>query len=112
MTEITYYRNDTIPIKVTMRDKRTLLPIDITGKELTLTVDPSENPSDASANLVQLTGGIVDAAAGIASFTPGPTDMDFDPGEYWFDIQSQDAGGTNRQTVAKGRFYHRQDISK
>jgi len=111
-TEIKYYRNDTAVIRVTIRSRSTLEPIDITAKELLLTVDPSENPEDDSSNLVQLTGAIEDAAGGVATFTPDSDDMDFDPGSYWYDVQIQDSGGTNRRTVVKGVFTHQQDITK
>ena len=112
MPEIFYYRNDTQPIRVTIRDRKTLAPLDVTGKNFLLTVDPVENPTSSAANLVQLTGAIEDAAGGIVAFTPGATDMDFAPGDYWFDIQMDDGGNVNRRTIIKDRFYHKQDITK
>lgn len=114
MSNITYYRNDTVGIKLTLRDKATLAPIDLTGKTLTLTVDPSENPADNSANLMQLTGVIQGAATdGVVVFTPAGTDSDFAPGDYWYDVQMVNSGdGLERQTVVKGRFYHSMDITK
>ena len=72
---ITYYRGDTALIRVTVRDSLTLAPIDITGKTLKLTVDPSENPLVDTANLVQLTGALEDPANGVATFTPQAGDM-------------------------------------
>ena len=112
MSDITYYRNDREPIRVTIRSKSTLLPIDISAKIFVLTVDPAENPTDNANNLVALVGTIEDASNGIALFTPGAADMDFTPGDYWYDVQMEDAGGSNRRTVVKARFYHKQDISK
>lgn len=111
-TDITYFRNDTQPIRVTIRDRVSLQPVDITGKNFTLTVDPLENPTSAAGNLVALTGVIEDAANGIVAFTPGATDMDFTPGDYWYDVQMDDGGNVNRRTIIKARFYHTQDITK
>lgn len=114
MSQLKYYRNDTIGIKVTLRDKATLAPIDLTGKTLALTVDPNENPDDASANLMVLAGVVFGAATdGVVIFTPAGTDSDFAPGTYWYDIQMENtSGGLERQTVAKDNFIHSQDITK
>lgn len=109
---IEYYRNDTQPIRVVVRDRKTLVPINVAGKNFLLTVDPLENPTSSAGNLVQLTGAIEDAANGIVAFTPGATDMDFAPGDYWYDVQMDDGGNANRRTIIKARFYHRQDITK
>lgn len=111
---ITYYRNDTVGIKVTLRDKATLQPVDLTDKTVTLTVDPLESPTDALANLMQLTGVVqAPATAGVAIFTPVGADADFAPGDYYYDIQIENTSdGLERQTVVKDRFYHKQDITK
>ena len=112
MPEIYYYRNDRKPIRVTVRDKTSLQVVDISLKEFTLTVDPSEDPADALNNVMQLTGVVEDGPAGKVLFTPIEGDTDFAPGEYFFDVQMQDGGGANRTTVAKGEFHHLQDITK
>lgn len=112
MSEITYFRNDTTPIRVTIRDRKTLAPIDLSGKALLLTVDSLESPLDDQTNLIQIAGSVEDAAGGVASFTPGATDMDFAPGDYWYDVQIDEGGNVNRRTVVKDRFYHKQDITK
>ena len=112
--KLIYYRNDTVGIKMKFRNKATLLPIDLTGKTLTLTVDPNENPSSNAENLMQLTGVIFGAATdGVAIFTPAGTDSDFSPGNYFFDVSMENtAGGLERQTLTKDEFEHRQDITK
>ena len=114
MSAITYYRNDTVGIKVTLRDKATLQPIDLTDKTVTLTVDPAENPVDAGANLMALAGVVqAPATAGVVIFTPAGAESDFAPGDYYFDIQMENTSdGLERQTVSKDRFYHTQDITK
>ena len=112
MTEIIYYRNDTKPIRVLVRDKDSLTPVDITGRDALLTVDPAEDPTDALNNLVQIVGVIEDGINGKVLFTPSGSDMDFAPGSYYFDVQLADPGGTNRTTVVKGTFTHLQDITK
>lgn len=112
MQTITYYRNDTRPIRVTVRDRKTLVPINITGKLFSLTIDPSENPTDDTANVATLTGVVEDGANGVVAFTPTENQMNFAPADYWFDVQMSNANGTNRTTAIKGRFYHKQDITK
>lgn len=114
MSNITYYRNDTVGIKITLRSKADLAPVDLTNKTLTLTVDSLEDPADALSNLMQLTGVVqAPAANGVVIFTPAGTDSDFAPGDYWYDIQMENTSdGLERQTVVKGRFYHKQDITK
>lgn len=114
MSQITYYRNDTVGIKITLRDKATLLPIDLTNKTLTFTVDPSETPDDNANNLMQLTGVVQGTPSdGVVVFTPAGTDSDFTPGNYYYDIQMENTSdGLERQTVVKDLFVHKQDITK
>ncbi|HRK46453.1 MAG TPA: hypothetical protein PK324_12560 [Nocardioides sp.] len=59
---------DTAPIRLTYTDA-TGAAIDITGYESTLTVDPNENPADASTNLFAVSGAIADASAGLFEYT-------------------------------------------
>lgn len=112
--KLTYYRNDTVGIKMKFRNKATLLPIDLTDKTLTLTVDPNENPSSAAENLMTLVAAVqAPATDGIAIFTPVTTDADFAPGNYFFDVQMENTSdGLERQTLTKDEFEHRQDITK
>jgi len=109
-----YYRNDTIGITMKFRNRKTLQPIDLTGKTITLTVDPNENPSSSAENLMQLTGVIFGAATdGVAIFTPAGTDSDFAPGNYFFDVSMENTSdGLERQTLTKDVFEHLQDITK
>lgn len=112
--KLTYYRNDTVGIKMKFRNKATLQPIDLTGKTLTLTVDPSENPLVDTANLMQLNGVVFGAATdGVAIFTPAGTDSDFEPGNYFFDVEMKNTSdGLEKQTLTKDEFEHLQDITK
>lgn len=112
--KLTYYRNDTVGIKMTFRNAKTLAPIDLTDKTLTLTVDPNENPSSAAENLMTLNGVVTGTPTdGVAVFTPAGNDSDFAPGSYFFDVQMENTSdGLERQTVVKDVFEHRQDITK
>ena len=114
MSEITYYRNDTVGIKMTLRDRKTLVPIDLTGKTCVLTVDPAENPTTAANNLMQLTGVVQSPPTdGVVIFTPVGADSDFTPGDYWYDVEiSNTSDGLEKQTFVKDRFHHKQDITK
>lgn len=90
--------------------------LNITGFSFKLTVDPSEAPTDALANLFQLTtggGGIVieDATGGIISATLSTLQADQTPGTYYYDLEQTDAGGLIR-TLLKGAWTVVQDISK
>lgn len=114
MSEVIYYRNDTVGIKFTLRNKKTLQPLDLTDKTVTLTVDPNENPTSNAENLMQIVG-VVQAPAtdGVVIFTPVGAAADFAPGSYFYDIQMENTSdGLERQTVTKDVFTHRQDITK
>lgn len=114
MSKIIYHRNDTFAIRITLRNKATLAPLDLTDKTVTLTVDPSENPANSDGNLMQLTGVVQSPeTGGVVEFTPAEGESDFAPGNYWYDIQAVNTSdGLDRQTVVKGAFEHRQDITK
>ncbi len=86
-------------------------PIDITGGSFLLTVDPSESPADNSNNLYQLTGIISDGPNGKVNFAPDGTQAQADPGNYFYDIQWTDSGGTVK-TILKGSWEIQQDITK
>jgi len=85
-------------------------PIDISGTSFLLTVDPSAEPADDSANLYQITGSIINAAAGTVGFTPSSLQSAAAAGEYYYDIQW--TNGSTIRTIMKGKWTIRQDITK
>lgn len=110
-----YYRGDTVGMKFTLRNKRTLQPIDLTGKTCVFTVNESENPGDASGQLLQIsTTGEVPLTDGVVIFTPPDANAtDFAVGNYFFDIQiSNTSDGSEKQTIVKDDFELAQDITK
>lgn len=103
-------RGDTYPTQLIVKDENGVI-IDITGFAFILTVDPSEEPIDALANLFALTGTIVDGPAGAVSFAPSVGEANQTPSEYYYDVQMTDLGGAIR-TITKGRYTFLQDITK
>lgn len=109
--DLCFQRGDTEPWTFTIKDKTTDTAIDITGFSFLLTVDPSDEPTDAVNNLFQLTGTITDGPGGIVQFVMSATNADQTPAEYFFDLQQTDAGAAIR-TIAKGVYEFKQDITK
>jgi hypothetical protein len=109
MSQITRYRGDTWPIKMTiLRDDE---PMDITDCSFILTVDSKKQPTDELTNLFQLTGVIEgDPTDGIVLFEPSEVDVDR-IGKFYYDVQVEDTSGKKR-TIAKDRFVLTQDITK
>ena len=103
-------RGDTFPFTVTISVAGS--PLDLTGfGAITMTVDPSDEPVDATNNLFTNTGVISDAVNGEVTFTLSTADADQTPGDYFHDMQYVDAGGFIR-TFAKGTYQVLQDITK
>lgn len=111
MTTITRKRGDTYADEFIIRSKETRAPIDITGYSFLLTVDPEKAPASAANNLFQLTGTILDAAAGRVEFAPNAVQADQAPGQYWYDVQMTDGAGRKR-TIVLDKYKIEQDISK
>ena len=109
-TNLCVVRGDTTPWTFTILDSSGAA-VNISGYSFLLTVDPSEEPGDDSANLFQLTGTITDAANGVVQFAMTAGQADQVPSEYYFDLQMTDGVGSIR-TVAKGVFEFKQDITK
>lgn len=107
---VTRKRGDTFPLKYLLKDAAGAA-IDITGFSFLLTVDPSPDPSDALANLFQLSGNITDGPGGAVQFEPTAGNMDQSPNTYFYDIQQTDAGSFVR-TIVTGEFVIEQDITK
>ena len=116
MAEIVYYRGDTKPRIVTLREKTnddTLgAVIDITSCSFIMTVDPKKNPTDNVNNLFQIVGVISgDPLLGKVVFAPAVGDTDQAIATYYYDIQMTDASGYI-STIALDKFKIIQEITK
>lgn len=110
MTDITRKRGDTYADEFTIKSAATGLPINITGYSFVLTVDPEQYPADSSKNKFQLTGTIVDAAAGRVEFAPTALQAD-NVGKFFYDVQMVDGAGRKR-TIVSAKYVMTQDITK
>ena len=111
MSAITRKRGDTYADEITVTSETTGQPINITGYTFKMTLDPSKTPVDASNNLYQLTGAIIDAAAGRVEFAPSLLQANQTPGTYYYDVQMIDGAGRIR-TIALDKYVYSQDITK
>ena len=112
--DIVYKRGDTKPIRLTIIDKATKQPADITGCAFLFTVDPEPEPTDDSNNLFALVG-VVDpdqvANKGKVKFEPSETNSGT-VGFYFFDVQMVDTSGYKDTFVGPLKFDIMQDIGK
>ncbi len=112
--DIDYVRGDTKPIRLTITGATSGDPVDLTGCSFILTVDPAKAPTDASNNLMALTG-VVDADQitnpGKVMFEPSVSDTNH-TGTYYYDIQMTDANGYINTFVSGFKFKLGQDITK
>lgn len=109
--EIKYFRGDFYPKTLTFTNKKTKLPIDLTGMVLTLTVNTENNPVDDTNQLFQIIGVIDDPKTGTVTFTPAIGDNDLDIKQYYFDVEAV-IGTTFKKTLMKGVWSISQDINK
>jgi len=109
---IGFYRGDSYPLELTIKNKTTKIAIDITGYSFKLTVDTLEDPPDNTTKLFDITG-ILDGVptTGKVSFKPTTVNTDQEKGEYYYDIEMIDAS-SNKRTIKKETFTILQDISK
>lgn len=110
MTDIIRKRGDTYADEITIKSATTGLPINITGYSFLLTLDPAKEPTSAALNVYQLTGVILDAAAGRVEFAPTTLQAD-QVGVFYFDVQMVDGAGRKR-TIESGKYTYKQDITK
>jgi hypothetical protein len=103
-------RGDTAPWTFTIKQS-TGVPLDISGYNFLLTVDPDENPTSSTNNLFSLTGTVTNAAGGIVQFALTSLQANQTPGVYYFDVQMTDTA-SKIKTIAKGQFEIEQDITK
>lgn len=110
MTDITRKRGDTYADEFIVKSAATGKPIDITGYSFVMTLDPAKDPTTNANNLYQLTGTILNAAAGRVEFAPSPAQADR-VGSFYFDVQMVDGAGRKR-TIDGGKYKYTQDITK
>jgi hypothetical protein len=103
-------RGDTRRIIFRVKDSDGL-PVDISsGYSFILTVDPERSPIDASNNLFQITGIIIDGPNGRVGFPL--TDQQADNlGTYYYDGQMIDPN-SEKGTIVDGKIKFSQDITK
>ena len=111
--DLEWYRGDSYPISILIKDKATSQPIDLTGYSFLMTCDELKDPPDTSTQLFQVDGVIPDQTTnpGEVIFTPSETDTAIEPGKYFYDIEMTDPSG-NIRTIAKYKFTIIQDITK
>ena len=110
MTDITRKRGDTYADEFTIKSAATGAAVNITGYTFLLTVDPIKAPLTGATKLYQLTGTILNAAAGRVEFAPDATQADH-VGVFYFDVQMVDGAGRKR-TIDSGKYKYVQDITK
>lgn len=112
--EITWFRGDSYPIELTIKDKATSEAIDISGYAFLMTVNTEKDPIDETAQIFQVVGEI-DADQitnkGKITLTPTAVNTDLSNGTYYYDVQMTDSSG-NIRTIAKDKFKISQDITK
>ncbi len=110
--DIEWFRGDSFPLELALKNKLDGLAIDITGYTFILTVDTKSSPPDDSTKVFSTPGVISgDPVEGKVTFTPTTANTDIAPAGYYYDIQMTDAG-SNIRTIAKFKFKIVQDISK
>lgn len=110
--EITWYRGDSYPFELTVKDATTSTAIDITGYSFIFTVNSEQHPIDNTTEEFNVDGVLdADPATGKVTFTPTALNTDLEPATYYYDIQMID-GSSNIRTIAKNKFMIVQDITK
>ncbi len=109
--EIEWYRGDSYPLEITIKNAKTKAVIDITGYSFILTVDSLKDPPDDSTKIFDVAGVLPAPTTGVVTFTPPSVDTNFAAGNYYYDIQMTTLGGDIR-TIAKFKWKQTQDISK
>jgi hypothetical protein len=110
MTDITRKRGDTAKLMsyITYGDDGSA--VDISGCTFLLTVDPSKAPVDATNNLFQLVGQVIDSAGGEVAYPISEEQAD-QVGRYYFDEQMTNPDG-EILTIDSGKIKFTQDITK
>lgn len=110
--EIEWYRGDSYPLELTVKDANTKEVIDITGYSFILTIDTLKEPPDNTTKVFSVNGVLnVDPTTGKVSFTPTALNTAIDTGSYYYDVQMTDAS-IHIRTIAKNKWKILQDITK
>lgn len=110
--EIEWYRGDSYPLDLTIKNKNDSTVIDLTGYSFILTVDTSSAPTTDATKVFEVAGVLnADPTTGKVSFTPTALQTGITPKTYYYDVQMTDASG-NIRTIAKNKWKIKQDISK
>ena len=110
--DIDWFRGDSYPLTLTIKNKKTKEVIDITGYSFILTVDSEKDPVNTSTKIFSVVGVLSDTPInGVVTFTPSALATNFINNMYYFDIQMTDASG-NIRTIAKYKWKQSQDITK
>lgn len=110
MTVITRKRGDTYADEFIFKSAKTKLPLNVTGYTFLLTVDTLKTPPDETTKVYQLTGTILDAAAGRVEFAPSALQAN-QVGAFFYDVQMVDGAGRKRTPIAD-KYKYEQDITK
>jgi len=111
MSVISYYRGDYYPQELTVTNKATGDPVDITGATFLLTVNSEKKPVDASNQLFQISGVLdADPTTGKVVFSFEEQHTNIEIGTYYYDIQMVLAG--TKRTIKKNSYKIHQDITK
>lgn len=108
-TDICIVRGDSPVIPIVITDNAGAA-IDVTGGTFILTVDPSDEPTDASGNIFSVVGILSDPTNGRVTFQPTIANTAVTPSGYFYDVEMTLNGSV--RTILKGAFEIQQDISK
>lgn len=106
--ELLVTRGDSPVVPVTVNSGGSAL--DITGFVFTMTVNASDDPTDDTGALFQISGTVVDAINGRVDFQPSTANLTQTPDIYNYDIQM--VGGGSTRTILKGSFTIDPDITR
>ena len=118
--DICYVRGDTATL--TLNFTRSGSPENLTGfTSWLLTVNASDEPADVSEQQFQLDGVFAtDGSDGAVDFLPQGVDENarrtaseaYTPGDFFYDVQADDASGRRVTLLLGGKFEVKQDINK
>ncbi len=103
------YRGDTAPYVIKVVDENGD-PVDISEWSFKLTGSKKENPDSINDQIFSIPGTVTSGVDGEVTFTFLETDVDV-IGEVYVDVESRDEEGFI-ETLDKGKFVFRQDITK
>ena len=107
-----FYRGDTQRYKLTLTEKETGDPIDLTGGTMWFTLKSKASDTDADAVVQKQVTTHLDAVNGITEVVLDATDTtNADAGRYYYDFQFVDSAGTVK-TILAGKVRLLQDITR